>query len=117
MVGIVGKLSKRYRIGKEMATVIAMGQIKGNRPRYTEPVTVEYLFWLPDLKRRDPNNLLKLISDSLTGLAYDDDYRIRAISWLVMGIDRDNPRVEVTVMPGVYKPTWAERHETDQEGA
>lgn len=107
MGGMVGKLSKRYRQGKEMATVIAMSQIKDPRPRYTEPVTVEYLFWLPDERRRDPNNLLKLISDSLTGLAYDDDSRIRSISWLVMGVDRDNLRAEITVMPGTYKATWA----------
>lgn len=120
MGGMVGKLSKKYRVGKEMATVIAMGQIKGNRPRYTEPVTVELLFWLPDLRRRDPNNLLKLILDCLgkqescpTGLAYADDSQIRSISWLVMGIDRDNPRVEVTVMPGTYKATWAKHHEEE----
>ena len=106
--GLAKEAWRKYKTAREAATMIAMSQIQGSRPRYKEPVTVELLFWLPDERRRDPSNLLKGCLDALTGLAYDDDSRIRSLSWLVMGLDRDNPRVEITVMPGVYRPTWPE---------
>ena len=56
-------------------------------------------FYLPDAKRRDPDNLLKLIHDAMTGIVYDDDHQIRRQVWEVAGVDRADPRVEIEVEP------------------
>lgn len=51
-------------------------------------------FFFKDKRRRDSHNCIKLLTDSLEGLLYYDDYfvmpRIQNVT-----LDRDNPRVEI----------------------
>lgn len=51
------------------------------------------IFW-KDGRRRDADNILKIIQDSFTGILYQDDYLVfpRVMD---IQIDRENPRVEV----------------------
>jgi Holliday junction resolvase RusA-like endonuclease len=53
-------------------------------------------FFMPDKRRRDPNNLLKGIADALEGIVYTDDKQITKLSWENMGVDRAQPRVEIS---------------------
>lgn len=95
--GLAKEAWKKYKTGREASHMIAMTQVK-DRPAFaTEKVEMHLLFWLPDARRRDPNNLLKMICDALAGVVYRDDDQIRSLSWLVQDIDEDNPRVEITV--------------------
>jgi len=92
-------LSADYRAKKHAAEMLVQAQVRGERPRFTGPVSMTLRFYEPDRRRRDPSNLLKLVEDALIGVVYDDDSRIHRQTWERAGVDRDNPRVEITVAP------------------
>jgi Holliday junction resolvase RusA-like endonuclease len=88
-------LSKDYRQAKDAAGLLATAQWKGDA--LSGPVMVEIAFYEPDKRVRDPSNLQKLIEDCLTGVCYADDSQIADLRWFRAGIDRANPRAEITV--------------------
>lgn len=61
-------------------------------------VAVSIDAWLPDKRRRDADNMLKAPLDVLTysGVIADDSQIIR-LSIYKAGIDKANPRLEVTI--------------------
>lgn len=63
------RLTRQYRQAKEAARMLVASQTR-DAPLLTGPVEVRLAFWTPDARRRDPDNLLKLIHDSLTGFVY-----------------------------------------------
>lgn len=68
---------------------------RGKPPRFVE---VNITFFFPDRRRRDPDNYCKLLLDGLVyaGVIADDDFGHIRLS-LSAGVDKKNPRVEVTV--------------------
>jgi Holliday junction resolvase RusA-like endonuclease len=96
-------LTTRYREGKEKIYLLAMIQIRPPRPAFpTEKVQMNLQFFVPDKRKRDPNNLLKGIADALEGVVYTDDKQIDGLSWKKAGLSRQNSRVEITVC--LYTP-------------
>lgn len=61
-----------------------------------EKVVVELTVYWPDRRRRDTHNLHKLLCDAIEGVAVDDD-RWALVRDVDFDVDRDDPRVEVTV--------------------
>jgi Holliday junction resolvase RusA-like endonuclease len=59
-------------------------------------VAVRLVLYVPDKRRRDAPNYLKLICDALGGIVYADDSQGIAGSWRVW-LDCDHPRAEVTI--------------------
>lgn len=59
-----------------------------------EKLVMELRFFWPDKHRRDCDNCLKLLSDTLEEILYEDDRWLlpRVIDW---NIDKENPRTEV----------------------
>lgn len=54
--------------------------------------------YMPDARRRDVDNVLKASLDALSAArVYEDDSQIVRLTVERMGIDRDRPRLEVTV--------------------
>lgn len=58
----------------------------------------ELTYYYPDKRRRDCHNLHKIVADALEHIAFTDD------RWLLMrdmyvGLDKDNPRIEVKIYP------------------
>ena len=54
--------------------------------------------FMPDRRRRDADNVVKAISDSLNGVAFTDDAQVvRVVA--DKALDRERPRVEVEVVP------------------
>ena len=93
-------LTARYRQGKEAVSLLVMSQVKAPRPVFpVEAVQVSLDFFMPDKRRRDPTNLLKGLLDALEGVVYSDDKQIETLSWRKAGLDRENPRVELTIGP------------------
>ena len=90
------RLTREYRQSKEAARLLVSSQTR-DVPLMEGPVAVDLAFHMPDRRKRDPDNLLKLIHDALTGFVYEDDDQIRRQSWEVVGVDRDDPRAEITV--------------------
>lgn len=100
------RLTERYKVGKEAAHMMALSQVKGPRPRFAEgELDVHMDFYMPDARKRDCTNLLKLINDSLEGVVYTTDFQITSLSWLKIGIDRENPRVEIEVTQARARPS------------
>jgi len=63
---------------------------------------VDLRFYMPDKRKRDSHNYLKLLLDAMEGTVTDNDY------WLLpriqhVGVDRDNPRIEVAVCPALLE--------------
>jgi|SRR5690625_2880265 len=94
------RLTHTYRSRLAAAEILVLSQVRGYRPRFprfTGPVSLHLSFFEPDKRRRDPNNLVKLIEDSMSGVVYADDSQIHRMSWERSGIDRKEPRVEIRV--------------------
>lgn len=103
-------LAREYRAAKEAARALIAAQTR-RAPVLIGPVEVRLRFHLPDARKRDPDNLLKLIHDSMSGIVYDDDHQIRRQVWEVAGVDREDPRVEIEVEPlgsAAYTPHTTE---------
>ena len=69
---------------------------------YLCPISISYIMYLPDKRRRDIGNYEKLVTDKLVSLNIieDDNYKIiQEINIKFGGIDRDNPRIEVYIIP------------------
>lgn len=77
----------KYRDGDVMATWGA-----------PDSFSVRIGAYVPDARRRDLDNMLKASLDALThtGL-WEDDSQIKRLTIEHCGIDRENPRLEVTV--------------------
>jgi crossover junction endodeoxyribonuclease RusA len=59
-----------------------------------EKIVMELSIFWPDKRRRDADNIIKIIQDSLSGVLYEDDKWVlpRVMNWQV---DKEDPRVEV----------------------
>lgn len=55
-------------------------------------------FYMPDKRIRDSHNCIKLLMDTLEGLFNSNDYYVMPRIQYV-GLDRDNPRIEITIHP------------------
>lgn len=88
-------------------THIAQYDFIQNHNPWDEPVIVVMRFWEPTAHRRDIHNYEELLLDAMEGhesrfprkLVVEDDYYIYAAYRQRMGVDRENPRVEVEVYP------------------
>lgn len=88
---------KEYKACRDAAHLEAMKQVR-RRPVFAGvDVAVSIAFWLPDRRRRDPNNLTKMICDALTGVAYEDDAQIADLRWTRAGYDKADPRAVLTI--------------------
>lgn len=86
-----------YRVAKQGAEYAIKSQWKGQP--MTVPVELVALVYVPDRRVRDNSNLSKLLLDSMSGIVYVDDSQVEDERWIKAGIDRENPRVEITVTP------------------
>jgi len=66
------------------------------QPSHAEKLVMEVTIFWPDHRRRDADNCLKLLSDTLEGVLYEDDRWVlpRVVDFFV---DKQNPRVEVRI--------------------
>tara|TARA_Y100000310_G_scaffold24889_1_gene23850 strand:- start:2402 stop:2851 length:450 start_codon:yes stop_codon:yes gene_type:complete len=61
--------------------------------------TVRVQVFFGDRRRRDVDNVAKSILDALNKVVYWDDHQVSTLVVQRMEVDRDNPRVEVTLSP------------------
>ena len=65
-------------------------------------LVVEMTFYFPDKRRRDCSNMHKLVLDSLECVAFKDD-RWVLVEDKFVGLDKENPRIEIKIRPQNYK--------------
>ena len=63
---------------------------------------LDMVVYMPDRKVRDSHNLLKLLLDTMEGLAYSNDYYVMP-NILSVEYDKDNPRLELILRPQTAK--------------
>lgn len=61
-----------------------------------EKVVLELVAFWPDNRRRDMNNLHKLLCDALEGVVYPDDKMV-LVRDMDFSIDRKKPRIEINI--------------------
>lgn len=67
------------------------------RPPLEGPVEARFRFVLPDRRRRDIDNLLKLSLDAMNAIVYADDTQVHRVeATKEVG---DEPRTEITITP------------------
>lgn len=86
-----------YREAKRQTAMLLTIAWRG--PTYSRPVELTARAFFPDARKRDAGNYRKLITDALTGIAYTDDSLVHREVWERAGIDRTNPRIELTISP------------------
>jgi Holliday junction resolvase RusA-like endonuclease len=91
--------TRAYTAAMENVQLIAYGAVRGPRPKYRSVVELRAVCHFPDNRKRDAGNYRKLITDALTGIAYTDDSLVHREVWERAGIDRANPRIELTIRP------------------
>ena len=92
---IMGYMSAEGKQKKEEIRYELMQQYKNKCSQDDFNIEIKYFF--PDKRRRDIDNFLKLIFDAATGLIWEDDSQIQSMM-LSKYIDKDNPRVELTIL-------------------
>lgn len=92
------KQAKEYILDAQNKCKKAMKEQKWKRDKEYVWFVMDLYFYFPDKRRRDSHNTLKLLTDSLEGLLFYDDYyllpRIQHVC-----LDRDNPRLEIIFYP------------------
>lgn len=86
-------LSKQGREYKQAARILALA---ARLPMLHGDVELHMTVYFPNRRRRDLSNTLKVIEDSLTGIAYGDDCQVARIV-LDRAYDNANPRAELEV--------------------
>jgi Holliday junction resolvase RusA-like endonuclease len=89
-------LRAEYRAAKDTIQNLARRVTLG-KPPTDKAVHLYAKLYVPDARRRDATNYAKLVHDSLQGTVYLDDTQIKRATWEHCGIDRENPRVEITI--------------------
>lgn len=89
--------SSDYRSAKQTAKLLLAAQWRGKA--LLGAVRLHAKVWMPDLRKRDAGNYRKFVTDSATGICYADDAQLWIETWERAGIDRQNPRIEITLSP------------------
>lgn len=93
--------SKRYSEWHKNSSL----QLKRAFPESTrgvsDKVTINYMFYVQDLRRRDVSNMIESINDLFVdlGIVEDDDWKHVRIGTGDAELDRENPRAEITIKP------------------
>ena len=97
---IQGKIYREYE-KHALKQLLTFGNIC-----YVEPVMVSVQYFVKDKRRRDLLNLLAATADILekSGLVLDDTLIVSVDGSRIVGVDRENPRAEITITPDMEAP-------------
>lgn len=93
---VINVPSPRYKIWEEQC----LWQLKGQRPILNGIKSLTATFWVPDNRARDLDNMLSSVMDLLVkaGVLVSDAWQeVRPITIDCGGVDKSNPRVEITI--------------------
>jgi crossover junction endodeoxyribonuclease RusA len=88
-----------YAATKERAAWLMRAQ-NGPATALTGPVSVVGRVWFPDRRKRDAGNYRKMVTDAMSdaGVVADDSL-VHDERWIRVGLDKDSPRMVVTITP------------------
>lgn len=93
--------SKRYSEWHKSASEQLKPLIPFSDRGVSDKVTINYMFYVQDLRRRDVSNMIESINDLFVdlGIVKDDDWKHVRIGLGDAELDRENPRAEITIKP------------------
>lgn len=86
--------TKDFILEAGWATKIWMKKAKWIRPEWRVKVVLNIWIYWPDNRKRDSDNLMKILLDSLKGIAFEDD-RQALPRIMDFAVDQKNPRLEI----------------------
>ena len=92
-------LSTKYRSAKLAVNYIARAHREQGAGPLEGPVEMRGVTHFPDRRRRDIHNYIQLIADAIEGVAYENDNQINKLVWERGEIDRERPRIDLTLYP------------------
>jgi Holliday junction resolvase RusA-like endonuclease len=91
--------SKGHEVWHKDATI----QLQQQKPQpITGPVSIDYIYYMPDNRKRDESNMQESINDLLVdmGIIEDDCWQILARKTVVVvGVDKHDPRTILKISP------------------
>lgn len=89
------RCSDRYRLWNEDAVM----QLRLQKPKYFERCVIEMIFYYSDKRKRDSDNGVNSVFDTLqdAGIIQDDNYQIIPMHIAKSFYDKKNPRVEIYI--------------------
>lgn len=91
-------LSKRGRLyHAAVAERVKLWKLQTDRRPPAPPYSLTLRVYLPDRRRHDLSNMPKVIEDALFAAIGEDDNDVTELHGTKVGLDRANPRVEVTL--------------------
>lgn len=91
---------RRFKSAEARAYTSSVGArvaIKAEPFSLRPPYRLMMALWPPDARRRDVDNTVKIVQDSLAMALEFDDRVIAEVLIARRGVDRENPRAEVTI--------------------
>ena len=69
--------------------------------RFTSSVKIDYMFYVKDNRKRDIDNMIATVNDSLQAadIISGDHWQVLEIGSARAEIDKENPRAEITITP------------------
>ena len=91
--------SKRYAEWHKNSSLYLESILEKLTPERFGKVTINYMFYVQDLRRRDVSNMVESINDLLVdlGVIEDDDWKHVRLGSGDAELDRENPRCEITI--------------------
>ncbi len=90
---------ERTRMAEKAVTDLVIGMMDGQAP-LTGPVAISVVFSCATRRRADGDNLLKLITDAMNKVVFEDDSQIEEFHCRVIrGVGKANARTVVDVSP------------------
>lgn len=90
-------LSEKYRSAKLAVNYIARAQRANGAGPVEGPVRMHGIVHFPDKRRRDIHNYIQMIADAIEGVAYENDNQIEILLWERGVIDKERPRIDLTI--------------------
>ena len=77
----------------------ALNQLKQTTESYTGAVVIDYMFYVKDNRKRDIDNMIATVNDSLQAghIIEGDHWQVLQIGSAKAEIDKENPRCEITI--------------------
>lgn len=97
-----GHWRNKSAVVKQYRTTAKLAASEHSTKSPIEQATISYRFFVPDNRRRDAANLIQMVKPGIdgivdAGLIADDCWQKLTIGLVVVEIDRDNPRVELSI--------------------
>ena len=82
---------------RDAEKAIANRYVRESGKRFAGPVSLSIVFFMGTKRRKDIDNMTKLIQDSLNGIAFEDDFQVHELTAVKRYTTPDRARAEIVL--------------------